>query len=609
MSSRIELTDLPVVVPGTTTPAGIGFCRDSNSSVFWDDGGSISQISNKELKTIYESRANTLHADYSNFTPTHFFDPSAINSSGVGTLANPFTTAAQISSYVSSVSGALAGKIFGFKRGSTYRGKIALADIYGSNGSPVIFCPYGDAENRPVITGTVISSGWVNYAADTRIWYKAAAYEQEFYDAGQTTDITEYHRYYKKSSIANLQAAGAGYACYTGGFAYLFPLDGSNPNLGHIEETNESTSVAAAVSVFDINYANVAATGNIHVYGLAIRGSRTSSLKTHGPGTTTTISTIINIVYDDIWAGQSGTDNATTGGSDGLLIEGVSDTKRITGGVVSNCLAFDVLNNAVEVSAFDSGYIEWNQSKRVSGKSVAELWYSCSTNKIQYNIGSGLRNETFTPGLINFADRGVWIPGFSAASGSGSQDATKNVNNVIAFNYVKNCRGAAVDLGAGTATVVNNTLLAGDKPGGTPCIRIGQYGAVTVDLSNNIAIMDNYSAESGGADIVFSSNAADVITGNNNILADNTGASRGCTFRNVSQASVSAWVTAVQVVTAGAQSATFSAQPVMIDGVPLRGSSAVNGGAAVSGYAVDLNNEPLRGNHIGALQPINSRGY
>jgi hypothetical protein len=230
---------------------------------------------------------------------------------------------------------------------------------------------------------------------------------------------------------------------------------------------------------------------------------------------------------------------------------------------------------------------------------------------------------------------GIWQSGYGATIGT--RDATKNVDNIFAFNHVANGTNYAASIDAGSAILVNNILHGGYSSSGINSpIYMGITGsgtaatAATVTLQNNIISLNSFTGVS--ARMLLSNNVNDVILGNNNIFDVNVNPATGYPyykFRNVDYAGTSSTanlVAAIAAVTPGAQSNT---QWKIIDtdnncGNPLpgpqwvgKGKSLVSGtdGATVTGYTdgafgyrTDLNGELLDANHIGCYQPINSRG-
>lgn len=552
--------------------------------------------------------------DYENIVPTHYFDPSALGSSGTGTYTNPFTTQTQLAAYLASIrSGGkanLSGKVLGLKRGTTINEEITLSDIYGSNSNPFLIVPYGDDLRRPIITGLIVSTGWERYSSDGRIWKKVNQYNQQFWDSSDILDNTEYHRYWMKSAaseaaaISALQSAGNGYAAWYNGYSYIFPFAGSNPNNGKLLQTNQQSSVSSSNnSVLNVAYSSLSSTGNIHVYGLQVHGGRNSaiSISKYAAGS----SAVNGLIVADCYAGYAGIDGTSAGGSDAITIFGESDSVRATNCIVSNNYMYDANNNAVEIGAMTNAIIERNESIRIGGNVIAELWYSCSGTRIQYNIGSGVYNETRKSGVITFSNKGVWIPGYSLSDGSqGSLSQASSVNNSIAFNYIDNVGSGAISMFTGQANILNNvivnhvSLTAPNYYDNVLQISAYATGDVYSDitLSNNIIVNKNYY----NGHTVYSVNAGDIIRGNNNIFWNSNGAAQRSLFRGTTYNSLATWIAQVDAVTSGSQSASVDLNPLLNVQNVLPGSYAKNNGTTITGYTVDLNGATITNNFIGA---------
>lgn len=565
------------------------------------------------INKLYSDR---LVENYYDITPTLFFDPTAVGSSGVGTYANPFTNQTQLLAYINSIASGgksnMAGKILGFKRGTIVNEGITLSSIYGSNSNPFLIVPYGDNLERPTISGLHASTGWVRTSTDNRIWKKANTYNQQMWDSTDISDRTEYRRYWMKSvineaeAISALQTAGEGYAAWVNGYSYIFPYDNVNANNGYILSTNEQSSVSSSnTGVLSITYAALAGSGNIHVYGMQVYGARNYALgiSKYSAGATS----VNGLVVSDCLIGYAGIDSASAGASDAMTIMGESNSVRATNCIISNNYLFDANNNAIEIGAMNGAIIERNESKRIGGKTIAELWYSCSNTKIQYNIGRGVLNETRRAGLITFDNKGVWIPGYTLGDGSeGSLSQASSINNTIAFNYMDECAnaGGVVSIYTGQVNILNNTIVNNVPLTGQGyydnVIQLSAYATAGVytdaTITNNIIVNKNYY----NGHHIYSVNAGDIVRGDNNILWNDNGAAIRALFRGVTYNTLATWIAAVNAVTTGAQANDTQVNPLLNDINTLPGSYAKHNGSTITGYSLDLNKIVINTDFIGA---------
>jgi hypothetical protein len=583
--------------------------------------GVIELAGDPQNSTLLNETATVVESyEYNNLTPTIFFDSNAIGSTGVGTFKNPFRNQADFTAvYGSGDKYTLSGQILGIKRG-LHRSKLSITGIannWGTYNSEFIICPYGDADMRPELRGAVSSAGWLRWPTDNRIWYKAHAAEQEFYDATGQTQAINFFRYFKVASTAALQAIGPGYACYTGGNSYIFPLEGTNPNSNYLEETFGSLAIVSDPAVLYLSISNgYARVGYVHVYGLDLHCGRNDvvDIVVNTGGSSAIVE---EIVVDDCIIGFSGSDSTgATGGSDGLNLIGKSDAVRLRNCRITNNYFHDLINNSVELRNVDNSIISNNISTNVGGNSISELWGSCSDNTFKYNKARNTANNTYTAKIKVFDNGGIWIPGYVDNGGAGSENQTKNVNNTIAFNHIYDCKGVGLQLGTGEAKVYNNTIIAGNSTSNA-VIRMGNVaGGQFFDaiLSNNIFYNDNWSG-TGNAMTLQSRNSADVIRGNNNILSTVIGRwqysiFRGTDYLTTSSGQFDNMLTAIAAVTAGAWTETkqgyinFNSNS---SGAPLSGSKAANTGTTIqAGYFTDLSGAALTGQHIGAYNPANA---
>lgn len=552
--------------------------------------------------------------DYSNLTPTHFFDPSATNSTGAGTYANPFSTQTQLAAWVTSLSGAMAGKMLGFKRGSVIKEPIKLLDVYGNKATndPFIIVPYGDNEQRPVIDLTIPSVDWKIYPGDSRLLYKPDPYVQSYYQVINSGDVRENVMYYTRSSLANLQAAGPGYFYNDGTNTYLYPL---YPNGSGIVQTNEAVTPANvglnSSSAFTVTYANVAASGLIHVHGISALGGRNKSFEIResfgGSGAITSVS---DIIVDDIVAGMSGIESNVTAYMNAITVYGVSTTVPLTGSLISNCESFAALNNGIEVGHIDGAKLLYNRCRNTVWGKMYEGYRNTRNCVFAYSIHDGAGDQTRRPetaqgSAINGVDwnTSIWIPGYGNTGTSGVP--AQSQGNVFAFNRCSNVVGVPVKLNCGGLSLYNNFIERYAVATFGNAIDVGVSGAATLSLSNNVIEVNNNSPAATTTGIINSSNAGDTVAGNNNIfkLAYSRSDDGFRFYYRGTNYTFPNWVAAVG---SQANSLLVKTTGFTSEGRPISSVSALNGATMPTDFFADLDGKPFRSKFIGPYQQSNN---
>ena len=602
----------------------------------------ISQIQLKDVlqspmpSSRYKSSAMLRFNSAINLTPTQFFDPSAARTAATGTFENPFNTLAQVETYYNStLSGLAFGKVLGWKRGTTVRGKLELLVTgFGNSGrlsdNPFMIIPYGDAEGAPKIIGAIQVGGnaqqqWVY---DGVFW---------FYDTGSTRQADAFQdgqRIYKRANRASALAAGAGFSYWSGTRIYVLPYQNAfdlNSTATMVEVQSAFGAVATNIGhVVLARYRNQARTGNIIIAGIESNKAINSGFSIQSASTfdqMTYVDTlqIIGCVSRDAGADQT----AIAAGSDGFVITGPSDTVRASNVYAGGNYAENCLNNSVEVNGVNGGIIEWNTSTGCGGNSIAELFASCSNVRTQYNFGVGAGDyPAFTAG--SFAGGGYWVSGYvwdQINGGTGNTDVTKNINNDVYFNVALNSRNIALSYDAGTGGKIANNVwhsvgVIVGSPNGAPTVQIGTNPNMlltsSVEWSNNIVInggQDNVTLRAG-----LTSGAVRnlVMTGDNNFYwntASGYGQNTTISTVNNNGATVAAsnlTYTNIESWTAGfaAGGNTIDSNGRMNDpkidlstGRPQFGSPLLGRRPAMpSGYYSDLAATPILTSFVGAYQ-------
>ncbi len=356
--------------------------------------------------------------------PTIYFDPSALTSLCLGTYAQPYNSQAQVQAVCT---GDMSGQTLGIKRGTITRvtGAGLRINAYGKPGKPFTICPYGDAVALPIISGAIVATAWtlVNVAAN--IWsYALGATEQDCFQA----DVRLPKKPWLGSADATLPADG--FSTYNAGMLYVRPAGGADPRTGTME-------ITACDSALTVNYANVAASGYIHLCGLNLTKAHNSVLSVVAD-LSDLITSVADISIVGCKASGAGCDYAALSvASDAIIVYGPSDTVRITGLYIAGNYCTDALNNAVEVAATSGAVIEKNLSLGCGGNSIVEAWSSNDRMTVRYNVGD---LSTCTRRIYSgFAQGGIWFANHYFAGGSwdnNDSSNTKNFGNVAYFNLI-----------------------------------------------------------------------------------------------------------------------------------------------------------------------------
>jgi len=357
--------------------------------------------------------------------PTVFFDPSASSSIGIGTFKNPYTTQLELQY---ALAGNQAGQVVGIKRGTTLRvtgaSGLNFSTTYGAADRPLIFCPYGDAQNLPIITGGEIISAWAIEDSGLNIWAYPLATES---DAWQD-DVRLWKKIFSGSAVETLTTEGS--STYQSGVLYIRPYNGENPNLGQFE-------IAVADFAIKISHANVAASGYLHFVGLNVKMSLDTNLR-FLPGSTTNIVTCDDISIVGCKCSAAGTDKAgQTAPCCCVIIGNVSDARRITNLYIGGNYATDALNNAYEINGTSGALVEHNIGSQCGGHTVIEMYASNSDVLARYNIGNGA--STLGRIYTGFGASGVYF-GQRDCDTWAIETSAKNINNTVVFNLIMNCQ-------------------------------------------------------------------------------------------------------------------------------------------------------------------------
>ncbi|MBX3617709.1 right-handed parallel beta-helix repeat-containing protein [Nitrosomonas sp.] len=377
--------------------------------------------------------------------PTIFFDPSSTATKSLGTFEFPYKTQSEIESVVR---GNMAGEVLGFKRGTKLRvtGDLGLnLSVHGVATNPFLICPYGDAEELPVITSASVVN-WTLYDPDKNIWsYFTGSKEQVIWRDGNRTPKMKFRSNARDSlSLPNRYTFDAG-------TLYLRLDSGESANDGHTEITSSNFSFFLSLDH------TVTDTGNLTVCGLNIRNARHSTFlcTARSPGVITNIDNI-HVVGCQFSGG--GIDNTVDNfGYNGLVIYGVSDAIRIRELYIAGCYSEDNLNNAYELAGTSGALVEKNLSYNCAGHSVIELWKSNDNCTVRYNWGdfSGVNGT-----LNHKAGGGIWLNNFDF---NDKRDPTNtlNTNCTFVFNLITRCKWYGIHLSGGSGHVVqHNTFYA-----------------------------------------------------------------------------------------------------------------------------------------------------
>lgn len=408
-------------------------------------------------------------------TPTIYFDPSASTSTNAGTLANPYNSVATLASVMT---GNKAGTVLGIKRGTTTNltSTLLFDGLYGTYYAPVTIVPYGDtALDAPIITGAKTLSGWADQGGG--IWSRNITTE-----IGSLPGVAAWDngsRLWKMASLVNLQAAGTGYYYYDTGSKTLYVKPAIDPS---------AITLAVVEIALDISYGDVADTGYIVVSGLDIRGACSNSALRIAPKAITTITSASNITVSGVKVGMSGRDESS-GTNDGILVNGPSDTVRLSGLVVRGAYVYDCLNNAVEINGAIGPVMEFVESHACCGKMV-EFYSSVSSAQVRYNRGLDHTEVKLLTLAVNSC--GFWVAAFAlttgVGSGTSSADSTKSLNNAFHHNLFDNIKTNGLLLDAGSGHTVYQNTWACPSTSAASYLRFNS-GLTGCVFSNNLVIL------------------------------------------------------------------------------------------------------------------------
>jgi hypothetical protein len=535
-------------------------------------------------------------------TPTIFCDLSkTVN--GTGTVGDPY----QYSQLSGVVSGDMSGQTLGLKRGSRRNGGFVLSGFYATSANPFFIVPYGDGA-RPIISGAVVRSDFMQVAGDSRLWYRSGyGAEPEVFDTSnlyQSYGVWRGERLWKvpyDASLANLIAAGPGSATYNNGTLYIYPYNG-NPNLGQVE-CAESISLC---SLAPFQAANGA--GNLVIAGIHVRNSKSQALLV-SVATYAGASAVGPIDIVDCIAGSCGL-NDTAGTAVGVCfnVVGGSNTKRITSGHIANNITYDGTFHSAEISNFDNLIFESNRSDGCLTRTIVELWTGCSNATVRYNIGKGAlgKPDPMYTGGAN-PNSGIWATGFN--DGGSTRLASDNSGNAYYYNLVYNLKKAGssqlygINHYGAAGKAYHNTLVGDFSSSGGVINGFGNLADnanVSLDLVNNLIVntsttSGNHVLESGTANIA-------VLTADgNNYCRDSNGATVAFqntyagTSYNTLPTGLNNWnALAAPPVTVGTDK--VAAANCDANWRPAAGSALINGGVTIAGYQTrDLEGNPIYG--------------
>lgn len=593
------------------------------------------------------TNAPTWVGDYTDFTPTVYFDPSqtSATSTGVGTLANPFYAVAQINTYITTTkSGAMAGEILGIKRGTTCTETMTLDACRGALSQPFIICPYGSTGAAPVISGASTVTAWT--AQGNGMWTTPMAV------ANVTSPFQLVNGVYKRiytapgaggTTLATKQTAlttaGAGYGFWdsgSGGLWWMLPYNAADPTTGIM--TIPSFDYGLSVIT-----ANTTTTGHVWIFGIVVKFVRGNAIKLTPAaleGGVGSVSQFEDIRVVGCSAYKTGlpivdaNNNTWNGGSaagqsaDGILIVGGSDTVRINNVYCAGNYFEDIGNNAIEIGRIDGGTFEYNYSVDCHGNGILEMYTSSSNIACRYNRAifpqAGTHYNVTALATNYYHGAGVWAASQYGTYATPTADATGttyNNNVVIAFNEVYGCGWRAFqDDGTGGMVAINNTFLCNrnseTRARNQLVVSINAAGTPRNNAkniwANNIAGTINGSAMAGN-DIVLQVNKGtgcnfkadyNMYTNGGN---DGDGGSKWTTY-TVSKTTIAAYRTgtANTAVNGVAQEANSYIYDAALDAngyprMPSRAMSAGNAGVCI-GYTHDLAGVPLSSVPIGPYQ-------
>lgn len=538
-------------------------------------------------------------------TPRIFFDPTATTSANRGTYRNPYNDSTVLP-YV--MAGLQRGQKLGFKRGTTTRlgaGGLSLT-CYGSSADPCMLIPYGDAEALPCLT-TGVAIARASWTANGTY---PAIYQLDLSDvlssAGQVdawdNSTGAWVRYFTRSSLANLNSAGPGYAYYAAGTLYIYPANSSS--LDYIELADGNGDANDRGLVID-------STGGLIVAGLEVRNTRGLGMTLIN--SSTSASDFIQVVGCKL--GQGGFDNASSPGGGGSLLSiyGKSKSNRLTNVYVAGNYFSETLNCAMECGDISGLVFEFNQSLHCS-KAIGEFYAPTSDAVIRFNKGIGdYANRLKQTASAPSGSRGFWLSGLDDG---GSADAPSHyLNNVMYSNILDQC-DMPLQADSGTLNVYNNVFIGGYSADyGTVALYGNGAKVWTGETQNNFY----YGRRQAAAIDVNAASVSTWATTSNNNYYSGEGLSGGGTYfaLNVAGASYTDLATYKAAVSARDTNAktgkhyteSIAAMPVMLNSdytpvtvPPNSASSLVSGGIAVTGMTRDYYGKAWITNNIGACQ-------
>lgn len=410
-------------------------------------------------------------------TPTIYFDSTASTSTNAGTLANPYNS---LTTLASVMTGSKGGTVLGIKRGTVTRltSTLLFDGLYGLYYAPVVIVPYGTGD-PPVLNGAAVLTGWTDTGVGGVYSKDVTSQIASMPEPAVWEDQT---RLWKAASLAALQGGATGYYFYDSGTKTLYVKPSGNPN------TSVSIEMALVEIVLDISYGNVADTGYITVSGIDVRGACSNSALRIAPKAIGSITTASNITVCGVKVGMSGRD-AANGTNDGLLINGPSDTVRLSGLVVRGVYGWDCLNNAVEINGASGAIVEYVESHDCCGKNV-EFFASVSTSIVRYCRGYDHTEANIVTFSVNSA--AFWVAAYALTSGVGAgtsgADATKSLTNTFHHNLYDNIKTNGLLLDAGSGHKVHHNTFASSTATAASYNRFNN-GLTGVEFSNNLTIL------------------------------------------------------------------------------------------------------------------------
>lgn len=384
--------------------------------------------------------------------PTIFFDPSSTATKSLGTFEFPYKTQSEIENVVR---GNMSGEVLGFKRGTKLRvtGNLGLnLVVHGVATNPFLMCPYGDAEELPVITSAAVVN-WTLHNRNENIWsYYVGANEQVVWRHGARLPKAEF-----STTGQGALMLLPGWSAFNNGTMYIRLDSGESANDGFTEVT-----VSRYTFLLNPDH-TVSETGNLVVCGLDIQSARNNAFLcvARTPGV---ISDIHNIHIVGCNFSGAGVDNMENLGRGGMVVYGVSDAIRVKELYVAGCYSENNLNNAYEIAGTSGALIEKNMSYNCSGHSVIELWKSTDNCTVRYNWGdlsgvNGTQNHK--------AGGGIWLNNFNF-NDRGDPTNTLNTDCKFVFNLATRFKWYGIWLNGGSGHVVQHNTFFADMDATAP---------------------------------------------------------------------------------------------------------------------------------------------